>query len=145
MKQTDRNYQDYFFENEVKNNFQKEFVSLWPGWLGKENLYKLDEVSENDWDKFNKWILCLSQQYQLLWVDSQNKRLSLVDNIETTFSTYKETMMKNSSQFSRYVVPILNCVVSEDWDYTWIIWHQNDGAVRAISNTIKNVGLFHFK
>ena len=59
-------------------------------------------------------------------------------------STDEESMNKESSEFTKLVVPDLGCVISEEWDYTYIIWHKNNGAVDALAPYIKAVGLEHF-
>jgi len=56
-------YREYFKDYwEVKSDFNKEFVSLWSGWLGKDDYHKLDEVTENEWEYFNKWIRLISNR-----------------------------------------------------------------------------------
>ncbi|MDN3685571.1 hypothetical protein QW180_26455 [Vibrio sinaloensis] len=49
---------------EVKPEFAKEFISLWSGWLGEENYHKLDEVTENEWQRFNKLIELIGKDYK---------------------------------------------------------------------------------
>lgn len=40
-------------------------------------------------------------------------------------------MEKDSSLFLKLVLPELGCIISEEWDYTYIVWHQNNGALEA--------------
>jgi hypothetical protein len=40
--------------------------------------------------------------------------------------------------------PELGCVVTEEWDYTYIIWHKNNGAVEKLAPFIKKAKLKHF-
>lgn len=42
-------FSQYFVEWEVKPDFEKEAISLWPGWLGQADHYKLEEVTEGEW------------------------------------------------------------------------------------------------
>jgi len=42
-------YRHFFERGEVRPDFTKEYISLWPGWLGKDRLHLLDEVSETEW------------------------------------------------------------------------------------------------
>ncbi len=53
-------------------------------------------------------------------------------------------MNKDDSLFSRYVLPELDCVVTEEWDYTYIIWHKNNGAVEKLAPFITKAKLKHF-
>ena len=53
-------------------------------------------------------------------------------------------MRKDSSQFSKFAIPDLQCVISEEWDYTYIIWHKNDGTVDVLKPYILNSKLHHF-
>lgn len=136
-------FSKYIEDWEVKANFTKEFVSLWDGWLGDES-YKLDLVTENEWSRFNEFINLLSLDFMVKLADCNSEKLLDINNIQDTFSNYSESMNKDSSLFSRYVLPELDCVVSEEWDYTYIIWHKNNGAVEALSSYIKKSGLKHF-
>jgi len=138
-------YRDYFIDYwEVKPEFKKEYISLWSGWLGKENLHKLDEVTENEWGRFNTFIKLLTKAFIVKLVDCNLETVSQIPNIENLLSGYKESMDKDSSQFTKYIVPELGCVISEEWDYTYIIWHNNNGALEALIPYIKEAGLYHF-
>ena len=138
-----RMYQSYFEDWEVKANFTKEFVSLWGGWLGDES-YKLDLVTENEWSRFNEFIKLLSQGFMVKLADCKSEKLLDISNIQDTFSNYSESMTKDSSLFSRYVLPELDCVITEEWDYTYIIWHKNNGAIEKLAPFITKAKLKHF-
>ncbi len=137
-------YNQYFEDCEVKPEFEKEFVSLWSGWLGKENLHKLDEVTEKEWSRFNDLIRLISKKFKVELLDCESESISNVSDIEITLSTYENSKEKSAAEFSNYILPELGCVVSEDWDYTYIIWHKNNGAVEALAPLIDEVGLRHF-
>ena len=136
-------YHLYFEDWEVKGEFTKEFVSLWDGWLGEES-YKLDLVTENDWNRFNEFIKSISQNYEIKLVNCNNEELLDINNIQDTLSNYEESMNKDYSLFSKYILPDLNCVITEEWDYTYIIWHKNNGAVEVLSPLIEKAKLKHF-
>jgi hypothetical protein len=136
-------YHSYFEDWEVKEEFTKEFVSLWDGWLGEES-YKLDLVTENDWNRFNEFIKSISQNYEIKLVNCNNAELLDINNIQDTLSNYEESMNKDYSLFSKYILPDLNCVITEEWDYTYIIWHKNNGAVEVLSPLIEKAKLKHF-
>lgn len=137
-------FSDYFEEWEIKPEYSKEFISLWSGWLGKENYHKLDEVTENEWGRFNSFLKSISEKYSIEKVDFEAQSITKVDNIETLLSSYSESMNKDSSMFTNIVLPELECVISEEWDYTYIIWHKKNGAVEALSPLIESDGLKHF-
>lgn len=120
-------YFEYYFE--IKPEFNKEIISLWQGWLGKESSYQLDEVTEMEWTKFNSLIRLISERYQLYLANWETEDLIKIDVIESTLSNYKDSMNKPSSEFSRYVIPELDCLVTEEWDYTYILWHKNNKVV----------------
>ncbi len=136
-------FEDYFNDWEVREDYKEEFVSLWSGWLGKENYHKLDSVSEEDWSKFNHLIRLISEKYNMLLVDFPNKKLKEIRNIEETLSDYEESMNKSREDFSYYVIPELNCIIGEDWDYTYIIWYKKN-IIEKLENLIKEAGLYHF-
>jgi hypothetical protein len=137
-------FSDYFEEWEVKPEYSKEFVSLWSGWLGAENYHKLDEVTENEWSRFNTLLRNIANDFELEVANFENQRLTKVVDVNSLLSTYKKSMSKDSSEFINIVVPTLECVITEEWDYTYIIWHKNNGAVEALSPYIKAAHLEHF-
>jgi len=137
-------YSQYFKYCEVKPEFKKEFISLWSGWLGKDNLHKLDEVTEKEWARFNTLIRLIAESYRVELLDCESETISNVTDIESTLSTYEESKEKDSSGFSNYILPELECVLSEDWDFTYILWHKKNGAIKALIPLIEKVGLKHF-
>jgi len=136
---------DTYFEGwEVKPEYQKEYVSLWSGWLGKDNIHKLDEVTELEWKRFNDWIASLNQHFTIQLVDCESESINKVKAIESLISDYETSMDKDDSLFTKIILPELECVITEEWDYTYIIWHKNNGAVETLSAFIKSSGLKHF-
>jgi hypothetical protein len=136
-------YHSYFEDWEVKGEFTKEFVSLWGGWLGEES-HKLDLVTENEWARFNGLVKLISQNFVVKLVNCNSEKLLDIENIQDSLANYTESMNKDSSLFSRYVLPELDCVITEEWDYTYIIWHKGNGAVEKLSPLIKKAELKHF-
>lgn len=136
-------YHSYFADWEVKEEFTKEFVSLWGGWL-REDSYKLDLVTESEWSRFNDFIKLISQNFELKLVDCNTENILAINNIQSTLATYAESMDKDSSLFSRYVIPELDCVITEEWDYTYIVWHKGNGAVEKLAPLIGKAKLKHF-
>lgn len=122
-------FSKYFEDWNIKPDYSKEFVSLWSGWLGEENYYKLDEVTENEWMRFNDWLRVLAKNFSIESVDCKNQSTSKVKDIESVLVGYEESMNKDSTLFTKLVIPELDCVISEEWDYTYIIWHKDNGAV----------------
>ncbi len=138
-------YNDYFDEYEIKSKCKKEFISLWLGWLGVENYYKLDEVTEEEWSRFNGFIYLLSKKYTIFLVDCEKKSFIIIKNIKETFSNYEQSMNKTPDKFSYYFIPKLECIINEDWDYTYIISYIRDNTVKKLEPFIKKAKLYHFK
>ena len=134
----------YFEGWEVKPEYSKEFVSLWSGWLGEENLHKLDEVTAAEWGRFNNLLRDIAKDFSIEVADCENRTMVTVGDIKSVLSTYEESMNKDSSCFTKLILPELECVISEEWDYTYVIYHKNNGAVDALSPYIKNCRLKHF-
>jgi len=122
-------YSEFFEDCHVKPAFSKEFISLWQGWVGEENLHCLDNVTEQEWSRFNDLLRLLAEDFLLERVNSGVQALEKVDDIENVLSTHKTAMSKDSSHFTQLVIPELGCVITEDWDYTYILWHKNNGAL----------------
>ncbi|MBW8522042.1 hypothetical protein K0U91_06100 [Chryseobacterium chendengshani] len=137
-------FEKYFKDDEIKNEYKKKFISLWPGWLGKENDHLLDEVTEADWSKFNSLIKIIFKHYRLQVVDFKKRRLINVKNIEDLLCDYEDSGNKNSNEFSIYIIPELDCVLSEDWDYTFILWYKGENAIKSLRPFIEKSGLFDF-
>jgi hypothetical protein len=137
-------FSDYFEEWEVKPEYSKEFVSLWSGWLGAENYHKLDEVTEDEWSRFNNLLRIIANDFAIEVANFENQSLIQIVDVESVLLTYEKSMSKDSSEFINIVVPSLECVISEEWDYTYIIWHKNNGAVEALTPYINASGLEHF-
>ena len=137
-------YHSYFNQFEPKNDFTKEFISLWDGWLGTENYHKLDLVTDKEWSRFNKFITIVSETFKVMQVDCNSETLIEIDCIQSTLSNYIDSMNKDASLFSKYVLPELGCIITEEWDYTYILWHKNNGAIEKLSPLIKKVKLAHF-
>jgi hypothetical protein len=137
-------FSQYFEEWKVREEFKKEFICIFDGWLGKDNLNKLDEVTEQEWSKFNNLLRLVAREYKLQLVNIENKSLSEIENIERMLATYEVSMNKDSDKFSKYVIPELGCVITEEWDYTYILWHTNNGAVAKLAPLIKEVELYNF-
>lgn len=137
-------YEEYCVDHSFRSDFKAEFVSLWDCWLGKESLHKLDEVTPNEWGKFNTLLRQLSQHFTLLAISHETKEATEVLDIEAYLSTYEQAMNKEARQFSAFIIQELSCAISEDWDYTYIIWHREKGEVESLAPFIKASGLKHF-
>lgn len=137
-------YHQYFEDWEVKSDFKKEFVSLWADWLGEKDSHKLDEVTENEWQRFNQLLVLLSQDYILQEAVCAKEELVTINNISTALSSYKESMNKDASEFSKIVIPDLDCVITEEWDYTYIVWYKDAQAIIKLAPYIKAANLCHF-
>jgi len=137
-------FDQYFDDWEVKPKFDKEYISLWSGWLGRENLHLLDQVTEEEWSRFNSFLSTISRKYKIGTVDCNSHIVTFPDDIESTLSGYADSMDKDSSLFSKYIIPEIECVITEEEDYTYILWHKNNGAVEALIPHILGSNLLHF-
>lgn len=137
-------FSQYFDDWEVKPEFEKEAISLWSNWLGEANLYKLDEVTENEWARFNSLLTLIANKYEVGLADCDSESISKLEDIEAALPSYLNSVNKDASQFLKYVIPELDCVLTEEWDYTYILWHKKNGALEALAPLIAEAGLYHF-
>lgn len=137
-------YDQYFHDRTVRPEFQKEFISLWKGWLGPENLHKLDRVKESEWERFNHFLALVFERYKLFIANPKQHSCKKVIYVNELMQTYEEAMTKDSSQFTRLLIPELSCVLTEDWDFTYILWHKNRVVVDALAPLIERAELHHF-
>lgn len=137
-------YSEYYQDWELKPEFKKEFICIFDGWLGKENLHKLDEVTESEWQRLNALIQHISKSYDVVQADIAARSVRELGSIDEVLCTYEESMNKDSEQFTNLVVPSLQCVLTEEWDYTYILWHKDNGALEALKPLINKAGLYHW-
>ncbi len=137
-------YHNYIEEWEVKPEFKKEFISIFDGWLGKENYHKLDEVTESEWSRFNHFIRLLSENFELFLINFEVQSATKVDDINNVLTTYEEDKDKDASHFTNLIIPQLKCVLSEEWDYTYILWYKDKITVDALKSLISKARLYHF-
>ncbi|EEX30845.1 MULTISPECIES: hypothetical protein [Vibrio] len=135
----------YNNEDEIRSEFHKEFISLWRGWLGRDEFYKLDEVTEIEWSRFNHLLKLLHCQYEMYVVNWDSREAKLVDNIDNLLPTYEEAMNRGSANFSQFIIPELNAVLTEECDYTFIFWHINNGSREKLEPWIRTAKLFNFR
>lgn len=137
-------YNRFFEHGEVRPDFRKEYISLWSGWLGKERLHLLDEVSEEEWLRFNQMLLAAFGTFRMGVVDHAAETVEFPARLEPLLSDHLESMRKDASQFSQFVIPALDCVITEEWDYIYILWHRDTGALEAIKPLLSEAQLQHF-
>ena len=135
---------EYFDDWEVKDEFSQEFISLWEGWLGRDNFYKLDEVTEVEWKGFNQLIEFMHSKYEMYAVDVENEKFYKLVDLDNYLPSYKEDMGRGEINFTTIIIPSLNAVLVETWDYTYILYHKNNGTVEELKPLIKESNLFSF-
>ena len=54
-------------------------------------------------------------------------------------------MGRGEINFTTIIIPSLNVVLAETWDYTYILYHKNNGAVEELKPLIKKSNLFSFR
>ena len=136
-------YHSYFEYWEVKPHFTKEFISLWSGWLRDES-YKLDLVTEKEWSRFNTLIKLIAIDFELKLANCETETLDNITDVNSVLDSYDVSMNKDSSKFTKLVIPKLDCVITEEWDYTYILWHKNSDVVEKLAPYIKRAQLKHF-
>jgi hypothetical protein len=137
-------FDEYFEDWEVKQDFMREYISLWPGWLGVKKLHLLDEVNESEWSRFDSFVLDISKKYAVGIADCNAKIVIFPENIATTFCNFSQSQEKTSAEFSNYIIPELNAMMTEEWDYTYIFWYKDSAVVKTLSPFISDSKLHHF-
>jgi hypothetical protein len=137
-------YKHFFEDGEVRSEFRKEYISLWSGWLGKERLHLFDEVSEDEWLRFNRMLLAAFGAFRMGVVKREAENLDFPAQLEPLLNDYQGTMQKDGSQFSQFVIPALDCVITEEWDHTYILWYRDTVALDAIKPLLVEAKLKHF-
>ncbi|ALO42775.1 hypothetical protein [Pseudoalteromonas phenolica] len=135
---------EYFDDLDVKKEFSQEFISLWSGWLGRDECYKLDEVSEAEWERFNQLVRLLHSEYEMYAVNLENETINKLEDLDKYLPTYAEDMDRGQMNFTTIIIPSLNAVLAETWDYTYVLYHKNNGAVESLKPLIKKSNLYSF-
>lgn len=112
--------------------------------MGKERLHLLDEVSDAEWLRFNRWLLAAFQAFGMGVVNRKAETIDFPPRLEPLLSAHAEAMQKEASQFSQFVIPALDCLITEEWDYTYILWHRDKRAVEALAPLLSDANLHHF-
>lgn len=137
-------YDAFFKHGEVRPDFRKEYISLWSGWLGQERLHLLSKVGEQEWLRFNRMLLAASEAFQMGVVNHDAGTIQFPARLEPLLNGHREAMQKDASQFSQFVIPALDCVITEEWDYTYILWYRTEGTLEAIKPLLAETELQHF-
>ena len=135
---------EYFDDLEVKKEFSQEFISLWSCWLGRDECYKLDEVSEAEWERLNQLVRLLHSEYEMYAVNLENETINKLEDLDKYLPTYAEDMDRGQMNFTTIIIPSLNAVLAETWDYTYILYHKNNGTVESLKPLIKKSNLYSF-
>jgi hypothetical protein len=135
---------NYFKNEEVLDDFEKEFITLWSGWLGRDEFHKLDEVTYEQWDRFNTLLRSLDKKYDLYLVNKEYTEYKKVENIESIIDSYDYSMSKDSCHFTTIIIPELEIIYEEAWDYTWILWHKNRNSNEAFKKIVIDAKLCQF-
>lgn len=135
---------EYFDDGEVREEFCLEFISLWDGWLGPEHYHKLDEVTPSQWQRFHHLIALLFAKYDLYAVDLENYSAEKLTQLDNFLPSYEQDLNRGASEFTMLIIPSLHALLVQTWDYTYILYHQNNGAVEALSPFVGQSQLFHF-
>ena len=138
-------YSKYLEDGKIKPEYTKIFISIFDGWLGESNLHKLDEVTINEWSRFNNLIRKIAEAYEIQKVDFETESFISVNDVEVLLSSYEESMNKDSSEFLRIFIPGLDCIISEDWDYTYILWCSNPESLQKLNPLIEEANLYSFR
>ena len=136
---------DYFDDWEVKEEFSQQYISLWDGWLGKNEYYKLNEVSKSEWERFNNLIKQLHANFELYAVNLKRQEVTKLIDLDNYLPTLEEDLNREQLEFTTIIVPALKAVLAETWDYTYIIYHTGSEAVKALAPFINANELFCFR
>lgn len=72
------------------------------------------------------------------------KTVEFPPQLEPLLDDYQARLHKDGSQFSQFVIPALDCVITEEWDHTYILWYRDIGALDAIKPLLVEAKLKHF-
>ena len=135
-----------YFENfDVKNDFSKEYISLWNGWLGREESHKLDSVTEAEWSNFNNLVKAVCEKYESYKFDIKHNTVEKITDPTIWLPSFEENMEFGESGFTKIIIPELEVVLNETWDFTYILYHKSNSAVKDLEPLIKHFNLFNFK
>lgn len=126
----------YFEDYEVKDDFHKEFITLWDGWLGRDKFHLLDEVTEKEWLRFHELVKDLFEEFELYKVNLEMGACDKVNSLSEVEESYNESMNKGSGDFFKFIIPELNVVLTEEYDFTWILWYKDISALKVVSSKI---------
>ena len=124
----------------IRETFDRKHISIFNAPLGEKNLYKLDEVTENDFNKFNNLLNLLFTKYELFSIENNN--CQLIQDITTLTVTFDEHGKKSSNDFIKIMIPELNIFLTEEWDYVYTLLCEDATKIQFLLNFIKESKLF---
>ncbi|MEM5518618.1 hypothetical protein WNY37_16795 [Henriciella sp. AS95] len=120
-------------------------MSLWDGWLGKERYHLLDEVTRDDDAKFAAFWRAVASEFDAYTVDLDRNSLDLIapSNDLLTIEIISDGS-RTANEFIKLIIPSLDCMITEEWDYTLIIWHRTQPAPARLLELVEQAGLKYF-
>ena len=70
-------------------------------------------------------------------VNLERESINKLEDIDKYSPTYEEDMDRGQMNFSTINIPSLNAVLEETWDFTYILYHENNGTVESLKPLIK--------
>lgn len=89
-------------------------------------------------------LLAAFETFRMGVVNRAAETVEFPAKLDPLLDDYQASMHKDGSQFSQFVIPDLDCVLTEEWDYTYILWHRNKEALEAITPLLAETNLKHF-
>lgn len=89
------------------------------------------------WETFNQLVRLLHSEYEMFAVNLERESINKLEDIDKYSPTYEEDMDRGQMNFSTINIPSLNAVLEETWDFTYILYHENNGTVETLKPLIK--------
>ncbi|MCG9680937.1 hypothetical protein [Vibrio sp. Isolate24] len=134
---------DFYDENdEIKSVLSQGFISLWRGWLTREEAYKLNQVDAYEVERFKQLIRLLYSKYDIYRAEWDSRTLHKINNIDSFLSDYPCSF--EGGDFVEIFIPSLDLLIKETYDYTFIFWYKENKVQECISSLASQVRLYTF-
>jgi len=89
-------------------------------------------------------LLAASGAFRMGVVNHAAEAVEFPAQLQPLLDNYQAYLEKDGSQFFQFVIPALDCVITEEWDYAFILWHRGSEALEAIKPLLVEAKLKHF-
>src|SRR3546814_19095082 len=88
-------------------------------------------------------LLAAFEHFRMGMVNHVAETVESPAQLEPLLNAYGEYMQKDASRFFQFAIPELDCLITEDWDFTYILWHRTTDRKSVVEGKDVSVRVDH--